>query len=79
MATQASLQLSQDLVARLDDVIRSGAARSRAEIVESALERELRRRVGERDAVIYRTSDHDEDVDALNKWMQSRRTYPGLR
>lgn len=66
-------------VARLDDVIRSGAARSRAEIVESALERELRRRVGERDAVIYRPSDPDEDLDGLNEWMQSGRAFSGLR
>lgn len=79
MSTQVSLRLNEDLVARVDELIRSGGARSRAEIVESALERELRRRLYEQDAAIYSTTDTDPDLDALNEWMQSRRTFPGLR
>ncbi|NLG20344.1 MAG: ribbon-helix-helix protein, CopG family [Actinomycetales bacterium] len=79
MSTQVSLRLNDELVARIDELVRSGAVRSRAEIVESALERELRRRLYERDAEIYRTSESDPDLDALNAWMQSRRDFPGLR
>lgn len=78
MSTQVSLRLSDALVARIDELVRSGAARSRAEIVESALERELRRRLYEQDAEIYRSGEPDPDLDALNTWMQSRRSYPGL-
>lgn len=78
MSTQVSLRLNDDLVARIDALVRSGAVRSRAEIVESALERELRRRLYERDAEIYRSGEPDPDLDALNDWMQARRSYPGL-
>lgn len=78
MSTQVSLRLSDELVAKIDELVRSGAVRSRAEIVESALERELRRRLYERDAEIYRTGEPDTDLDALNGWMQARRSFPGL-
>jgi DNA primase large subunit len=67
-----------DLVARVDALVRAGAVRSRTEIMESALERELRRRLYEHDAEIYRSGVPDPDLDALNDWMQARRTYPGL-
>lgn len=78
MSTQVSLRLNDDLVARIDELVSSGAVRSRAEIVESALDRELRRRLYERDAEIYRSGEPDPDLDALNAWMQARRSYPGL-
>lgn len=78
MSTQVSLRLDDDLVARIDALVRAGAIRSRAEIVETALERELRRRLYQRDAEIYRTGESDPDLEALNVWMQARRSYPGL-
>lgn len=45
MSTQISVRLTDRVVSELDALVASGAAKSRAELVESALERELRRRL----------------------------------
>jgi len=45
MSIQVSLRLEDRLVDFLDQEVASGRARSRAELVESALEREFRRRL----------------------------------
>ncbi|MGL5819168.1 MAG: ribbon-helix-helix domain-containing protein [Phycicoccus sp.] len=70
MSVQVSVRLADSLVAEVDALVRSGAARSRAEVVESALERELRRRLYERDATILaeRRGEPD-DLDGLVEWM----------
>ncbi|MGL4176257.1 MAG: ribbon-helix-helix domain-containing protein [Dermatophilaceae bacterium] len=70
MSVQVSVRLDDSLVAEVDALIQSGAARSRAEVVESALERELRRRLYERDAAILaeRRGEPD-DLDGLVEWM----------
>ncbi|MGL5851513.1 MAG: YlcI/YnfO family protein [Phycicoccus sp.] len=70
MSVQVSVRLADSLVAQVDALVRSGAARSRAEVVESALERELRRRLYERDAVILaeRRGEPD-DLDGLVEWL----------
>lgn len=52
MSTQISVRLNDRVVAELDALVASGAAKSRAELVESALERELRRRLYEREVEI---------------------------
>ncbi|MGL5864519.1 MAG: ribbon-helix-helix domain-containing protein [Dermatophilaceae bacterium] len=70
MSVQVSVRLDDSLVAQVDALVRSGAARSRADVVASALERELRRRLYERDAVILaeRRGEPD-DLDSLIAWM----------
>ncbi|MGL5859691.1 MAG: ribbon-helix-helix domain-containing protein [Phycicoccus sp.] len=70
MGTQVSVRLDDSLVAEVDALVRSGAARSRAEVVESALDRELRRRLYERDAAILaERRDEPDDLDGLVEWM----------
>ena len=44
MSIQITVRLDEELVAGVDALVKSGRAKSRAQVVESALERELRRR-----------------------------------
>ena len=51
--TQIAVRLADKYVAFLDEQVKAGAARSRAELVESALEREIARRLDEHYPVLY--------------------------
>ena len=77
MSTQISVRLADHVVSQLDALVASGAATSRAEAVESALEAELRRRLYARDAEIYREQGEDPELDGLGEWMR-RRSIPSL-
>lgn len=46
---QISLRISEPLVSAMDEAVKSGLARSRAELVDGAVERELRRLITLRD------------------------------
>ena len=66
----------------LDALVASGAAKSRAELVESALERELRRRLyaQEVEDLIARKAagePEDDDLAELAEWARTR-TFPEL-
>lgn len=65
MSTQIAVRLPDDLVAFVDDLVRHGDAPSRAAVVSRALERERRRKVGQRDAVILAGVGTDTDLDSL--------------
>ena len=65
MSTQIAIRLSDDMVAFIDDLVRSGDAGSRAAVVTRALERERRRKVAERDAAILSRQEPDPDLDGL--------------
>jgi len=52
MSKQIAVHLPDELVAFIDDVVQSGAERSRATVVARALERERRRMIAARDAEI---------------------------
>jgi Arc/MetJ-type ribon-helix-helix transcriptional regulator len=65
MSTQIAIRLSDDMVAFIDDLVRSGDAGSRAAVVSRALERERRRKVAERDAAILSRHEPDPEQDAL--------------
>ena len=68
MTTQITVRLPDELVAFTDQLVASGRARSRASVVERALERELRRALAERDAGILAGSEQDDDLEALAAW-----------
>jgi len=68
MSTQIAIRLPDDLVAFVDDLISHGDATSRAAVVSRALERERRRKVAERDAVILALDGKDTDLDRLAKY-----------
>lgn len=68
MSTQIAVRLPTELVEFLDRAVADGVAPSRAAIVTSALEREMRRVIAERDAAILRASGSADDLDSLVAW-----------
>lgn len=68
MTTQIAVRLPDALVQALDELVRQGEAPSRASVVTSAVERELRRRLGERDARILAELGPQNDLDPLVEW-----------
>ena len=65
ISRQIAVRLPDDLVAFVDDLVSRGDATSRAAVVSRALERERRRKVAERDAVILASAGTDTDLDRL--------------
>ena len=67
MSRQVAVRLPDELVAFVDDLVEHGEASSRAAVVSKALERELRRRIAERDAAIL-AGHVDRDMDRLAEY-----------
>lgn len=65
MSKQIAVRLSDELVDFVDEVVDSGAGRSRAAVVTRALERERRRMVAARDAQILARSGSDPELAGL--------------
>jgi len=65
MSKQIAVRLPDDLVAFVDGLVVEGEASSRAVVVSRALERERRRSIAARDAVILARAGADPDMDAL--------------
>lgn len=68
VSTQIAVRLPDPMVAFLDQTVASGKALSRAAVVASALEREMRRLIAEQDADILRTEGAADDLDVLVEW-----------
>lgn len=68
MSKQIAIRLPDELVAFLDRAVAEGRASSRAAVVSSALEREMRRQLVERDAEILREAGTQDDLDDLVAW-----------
>lgn len=64
---QISLRISDSLVSAMDKAIAADMARSRADIVESAVERELRRLIALKDVAILRDNPEPE-ADLIANW-----------
>jgi len=71
MSTQIAVRLPDRVVAFLDQEVATGRVSSRAALVASALEREMRRLVAERDAEILRRDGAADDLDGLVVWTAS--------
>ena len=71
MTTQIAVRLPDDLVAFLDRSVAEGRVTSRAALVTSALEREMRRVLTEHDAAILRRTGAADELDALVEWSAS--------
>ncbi len=56
------------MVAFIDTFVAAGKVPSRAALVASAVERELRRLIAERDADVLRSVGPDDDLDDLVTW-----------
>lgn len=72
MSTQIAVRLPDEMVAFLDRAVATGKASSRAALVASALEREMRRLAAEQDAQILRTQGTADDLDELVEWTATR-------
>jgi Arc/MetJ-type ribon-helix-helix transcriptional regulator len=70
MTRQVTVRLPEDLVAFIDRRVASGDATSRAAVVGAAVERERRREIAERDAMILAASGPD-DLDDLARYGES--------
>ena len=68
MAKQIAVRLPESMVDFLDRAVTEGNAPSRAALVSTALEREMRRLAGERDAQILRSLGTADDLDDLVSW-----------
>ncbi len=68
MSTQIAVRLPDQMVAFLDRAVATGRAPSRAAIVASALEREMRRQIAEQDALLLRGQGPSDDLDPLVAW-----------
>lgn len=68
MSTQIAVRLPDGMVAFLDKAVAEGKASSRAALVTSALEREMRRQAAEQDAEILRQRGPADELDALVEW-----------
>ncbi len=65
MTKQIAVRLSDELVAFVDEVVESGAERSRAAVVSRALTRERRRAIAARDAEILARTGPDPALRGL--------------
>jgi Arc/MetJ-type ribon-helix-helix transcriptional regulator len=65
MSKQIAVRLPDHLVEFVDEIVASGAGRSRAAVVTRALERERRRAVAARDAEILAHTGPDPELSGL--------------
>lgn len=77
MSTQIAIRLPDEMVAFLDRVVASGKAPSRAAVVTSALEREMRRQLAEDDAAVLGREGSADDLDELVVWTTSHLEIDG--
>lgn len=68
MSTQIAVRLPDEMVAFLDRIVASGKAPSRAALVASAVEREMRRVLAEQDAQVLRREGPPDELDDLVRW-----------
>jgi Arc/MetJ-type ribon-helix-helix transcriptional regulator len=68
MSTQIAVRLPDEMVAFLDRTVAAGKAPSRAALVASAVEREMRRLAAEQDAQILGAHGAADDLDELVEW-----------
>jgi metal-responsive CopG/Arc/MetJ family transcriptional regulator len=68
MSTQIAVRLPDEMVAYLDRVVAAGQAPSRAALVATAVEREMRRRAAEQDAQLLLEHGPADDLDELVRW-----------
>jgi Arc/MetJ-type ribon-helix-helix transcriptional regulator len=69
MSIQIAVRLPDDVVKFVDELVSSGQAGSRAEVVSRALAREQRQRAAEHDAAILLAhAGEPHDLDGLVEW-----------
>lgn len=80
MSVQMTIRVDDDLAAFIDKAADAGEG-SRADVINRAVRREIRRRTAERDARIYAScADPDLESDAYGEWAarNADRVWSGL-
>jgi Arc/MetJ-type ribon-helix-helix transcriptional regulator len=72
VSTQIAVRLPDEMVAFLDRAVATGKAPSRAAIVASAVEREMRRLEADQDVQILLEQGAADDLDELVEWTSTR-------
>ncbi|MFD4422213.1 YlcI/YnfO family protein [Agromyces sp. NPDC058484] len=68
MSVQMTIRVDDDLAAFIDQAAKAGEG-SRADVINRAIKREIRRRAAQRDAQIYASgADLDLETDAYAAW-----------
>jgi predicted transcriptional regulator len=68
MSVQMTIRVDDDLAVFIDHAAKAGGG-SRADVINRAIRREIRRRAAQRDAQIYASSaDPDLESDAYGRW-----------
>ena len=65
MTRQIAVRLDEELVRFVDDEVAQGRARSRADLLSRAIQRERRRRQAEQDVRILTATGPDPDLEAM--------------
>jgi Arc/MetJ-type ribon-helix-helix transcriptional regulator len=68
MSRQIAVRLPDDLVEFIDATVSAGIASSRAAVVATAVDRELRRHTAARDARILAEANAEPDLDSLAEY-----------
>ncbi|MGD7707321.1 antitoxin [Microlunatus sp. Y2014] len=68
MSRQIAVRLPDAMVEYLDQAVARGQAPSRAAVVTSALEREMRARMAQRDVEVLQVTGAEDDLDDLVSW-----------
>jgi len=71
VSTQIAVRLPDDMVSFLDRSVAEGVAPSRAALVASAVEREMRRLAAEQDAQILAAQGTADELDELVEWTRA--------
>ena len=71
VSTQIAVRLPDEMVAFMDRAVATGKASSRAALVATAVEREMRRQAAEQDAQVLRENGPADDLDELVRWSSS--------
>ena len=71
VSTQIAVRLPDEMVSFLDRTVAQGVAPSRAALVASAVEREMRRLAAEQDAEILRAQGTADELDDLVEWTRA--------
>jgi mRNA interferase MazF len=71
MSKQIAIRLPDELVDFVDELVHSGAGRSRAAVVTQALEREHRHMIAARDAYILARTSPDPELAGLAEYTAS--------
>lgn len=77
MSTQIAVRLPDEMVAFLDHSVATGKVSSRAALVATAVEREMRRIAAEQDAQILGTHGAADDLDDLVAWTVAHAAVEG--